>query len=233
MTQSASSRVHVWEDVINDEIREIYANYDARLGLKDRPALICIDNYNAVFGDRRESTLEAIKRFPSSCGPAAWDAIDPTRRLMAAARAAGVPMIHTTRDDVLPGAGGFYSTKRRRRAGDPAWSYAHFEPLAPQTDEPVVHKSRASAFFGTTLVTQLTQLDVNTVLVCGNATSGCVRATVSDAYMNGYRVGIVEECVFDRNLLSHKVNLFDMNAKYADVMFLDEVLEYIGSLNKP
>lgn len=233
MSNATPSRIHVWEDVIDGEIREIYTNYDARLGLRDRPVLICIDNYNAVFGDRREPTLEAIKRFPSSCGPAAWDAIEPTCRLMAAARAAGIPVIHTTRDDVVPGASGFYSTKRRRRAADPFWSYAHFQQLAPKTGEPVVHKSRASAFFGTPLIALLTQLDVNTLLVCGNATSGCVRATVSDAYMNAFRVGVIEECVFDRNPLSHKVNLFDMNAKYADVMFLDEVLEYIGTLKKP
>ena len=66
MVHTASSRTHVWEDLLDDETREIYSHYEDRLGLKDRPALLCIDNYNAVFGDRREPTLEAIERFPSS-----------------------------------------------------------------------------------------------------------------------------------------------------------------------
>ena len=227
------NKKHAWEDIIDDEIRTINADYAARMGLKDRPALLCIDNYNAVFGDRPEPVREAIKRFPSSCGPAAWDAIEPTRRLMAAARAKGVPLIHTTRGDgIYSTANPTFSTKRKRKGGDPAWDYAHFEALAPQPGELVIYKMRASVFYGTTLAANLMQLDVNTLIVCGNSTSGCVRASVNDAYMRGYRVGIVEECVFDRNWLSHKVNLFDMNAKYGDVMFLDEVLRYFESLKR-
>lgn len=224
-------RRHVWEDVIDDEIRALSANYVSRLGLRDRPALLCIDNYNAVFGDRAEPLLEAIKRFPQSCGPAAWDAIEPTRKLLAVARAAGIPVIHTTRDDRVHFQGSpMTSTKRRKSGGNPAWDHAHFEPLRPLPDEMVVYKPRASVFFGTPLASHLTQLDVNTLIVCGNSTSGCVRASVTDAYMHGLRVGIVEECVFDRNELSHKINLYDMNTKYGDVMFLDEVPIYLNSL---
>lgn len=233
MNESATMQTHVWEDILDDEIRQIYANYRSRVGLKNRPALLCIDNYNGVFGDRREPILEAIKRFPSSCGPTAWDAIEPTRRLIAAARAAGIPIIHTTRDIAAAAAAAqIQSTKRTDRGGDLTWRYAHFEPLAPQSGELIIRKPRASVFFATALGAHLTALDVNTLIVCGNSTSGCVRASVNEAYALGYRVGIVEECVFDRNALSHKVNLFDMNAKYADVMFLDEVLEYISTLKK-
>jgi nicotinamidase-related amidase len=223
------SRPHAWEDVIDDEIRRINANYAERMGLRDRPALLCIDNYNAVFGDRPEPVLEAMARFPSSCGLAAWNAVEPTRRLMAAARERGLPVIHTTRGEKLHlRAGPTSSTKRKNKGSDPAWDYAHFAPLAPLPDELVIYKMRASVFFGTTLAANLMQLDVNTLIICGNSTSGCVRASVNDAFMQGYAVGIVEECVFDRNWLSHKVNLFDMNAKYGDVMFLDEVLGYLA-----
>lgn len=228
---ASPERRHVWEDVIDDEIRALGANYAARLGLRDRPALLCIDNYNAVFGDRAEPLLEAIKRFPQSCGPAAWDAIEPTRKLLEAARAVGIPVIHTTRDDrAHVQASPMTSTKRRNSGGNPAWDHAHFESLRPATDEIVIYKSRASVFFGTPLASHLTQMEVNTLLVCGNSTSGCVRASVTDAYMRGLRVGIVEECVFDRNSLSHKINLYDMNTKYGDVMFLDEVLAFLNSL---
>jgi maleamate amidohydrolase len=228
---SEPGRQHVWDSLVDDEIRQISSKSGGPLGLGKRPALLCIDNYNAVFGDRPEPLAEAMKRFPSTCGPAAWAAIEPTKRLMAAARAAGIPVLHTTRADIEPTFGpGIYSTKRARpRESDTTWNYSFFQELAPLEGEVVVPKPRASAFFGTAMGARLTQLNVDTVIVCGNSTSGCIRASVSDAFMNGYRVGIVEECVFDRNSLSHKVNLLDMHLKYADVMFLDDVLAYVSS----
>ena len=73
----------------------------------------------------------------------------------------------------------------------------------------------------------LTQAGVDTLLVCGESTSGCVRASVADAYSNGFHVVIAEECVYDRSLLSHKVNLFDMHHKYADVMHLAQLAEHL------
>ncbi|HEV8642870.1 MAG TPA: isochorismatase family protein [Methylomirabilota bacterium] len=224
----AETRRHAWEDLIDDDIRRIYANYGVRMGLRERPVLLCVDNYNAVFGDRPQPVLEAIDRFPSSCGEAAWAAIEPTRRLMAAAREVGIPVVHTTRDDSSGTAvSSLRSTKRTRYGADPAWGHAFFPQLAPEPGELVIRKTRASAFYGTPLEAHLVQRGVDTLIVCGNSTSGCVRATVLEGYMRGYAVAVVEECVFDRHLLSHKVNLFDMNAKYGDVMFLDEVLDYV------
>jgi maleamate amidohydrolase len=219
---------HIWEDVIDDEIRQIAGNYETRKGFRERPALLCIDNYNAVFGDRSEEVLEAMERFPSSCGLAAWEAIKPTKRLMAAARAASIPVIHTTRDDASQsGRSRLSSTKRIRRDSNPAWDHAFFSELVPEGDELIIRKTRASAFFGTSLIAHLTQMDVNQLIVCGNSTSGCIRASVIEGFMHGFNVAVVEECVFDRNWLSHKVNLFDMNSKYADVVFLDEALAYL------
>jgi nicotinamidase-related amidase len=227
-------RQHAWEDVIDDEIRQIASNYQERMGQRSRPALLCIDNYNAVFGDRPEPVLEAMRRFPSSCGLAAWQALEPTQRVMAAARAAGIPVIHTTADDATRARGSRTSaTKRAVYGGDPAWNHAFFPALAPLPGELVIRKSRASAFYGTALAAHLVQLDVNTLICVGNSTSGCVRASVLEAFMRGYSVAVVEECVFDRNWLSHKVNLFDMHCKYADVLFLEEALEYIQRVQQP
>lgn len=224
----AERRRHVWDDVIDDETRQIYATYGTRMGLRERPVLLCVDNYNAVFGDRPEPVVEAMARFPSTCGEAAWAAIEPTRRLMGAAREVGLPLIHTTRDDATRTAmGPLRSTKRVRYGGDPSWDHAFFPPLAPAPGELVIRKTRASAFYGTALNAHLVEMGADTLIVCGNSTSGCVRASVLEGYMHGYAVAVVEECVFDRSPLSHKVNLFDMNAKYADVMFLDEILDYI------
>lgn len=216
---------HAWEDVIDGGIRRIHANYEERTGLGERPALLCVDNRNAVFGEGPVPILDAIDRFPSSCGMAAWDAIEPTRRLMSAARESGIPVIHTT----VGGAGRAAPTKRKEKGEDRAWANAFFRELRPEEDELVIHKPRASAFYGSSLASHLIQIGVDTLIVCGNSTSGCVRATVVDAYSAGYRVAVVEECVFDRNRLSHKVNLFDMHSKYADVMFLEEVLDYLAS----
>ncbi len=223
---------HAWEDVIDDEIRQIAGNYESKKKFRERPALLCIDNYNAVFGDRAEPVLKAMKRFPSSCGLAAWEAIEPTQLLMATARAAGIPVIHTTRDDLSQSATSILSATKRINRGKPdeTWDHAFFPPLAPLADELVIRKTRASAFFGTSLVAHLVQLNVNQLLVCGNSTSGCVRASVIEGFMHGFRVAVVEECVFDRNWLSHKVNLFDMHSKYADVIFLKDGLAYLKKI---
>ena len=70
------------------------------------------------------------------------------------------------------------------------------------------------------------------MILCGNSTSGCVRASAVDAFNCGFRVAVVEECTFDRNWLSHKVNLFDLDTKYADVMFLDEVIDYLEGVGR-
>jgi nicotinamidase-related amidase len=85
-------------------------------------------------------------------------------------------------------------------------------------------------FFGTPLVAHLTQLGVQTLIICGESTSGCVRATAVDAYSLGFHVVLVEECCFDRSILSHKVNLFDMHHKYVDVMHLEQVVAHLDGM---
>jgi nicotinamidase-related amidase len=229
---STVKRAHCWEDVIDDEIRAIHAGLDVRRGLGSKPAVICVDNLKGVFGDRREPVLEMIRRFPNGCGLAAWDAIEPTQRLMRAAREAGALVVHTTRDPT--------PQPLRHRIAAVKWtsnfvngfadgSDRHwFEPLAPAEGDLLIHKRRASAFYGTHIAAYLTEAGVDSVILCGNSTSGCVRASAVDAFNCGFRVAVVEECTFDRNWLSHKVSLFDLDTKYADVMFLDEVLDYLA-----
>ena len=102
----------------------------------------------------------------------------------------------------------------------------------PQPHDVTITKQRASVFFGTPLVAHLTQLGVQTLVICGESTSGCVRATAVDAYSHGYHVVLVEECCFDRSLLSHKVNLFDMHQKYADVISVQDAIDYLCRVTK-
>jgi maleamate amidohydrolase len=106
------------------------------------------------------------------------------------------------------------------------------EMIEPEEDEFIVRKARASAFFGTHLVTYLVRKNIDCLLVTGTSTCGCVRGTVLDGYSYGYPVFLVEECVFDRSRTSHLVNLFEMNAKYATVIQLNEALNYVNGLRR-
>ncbi len=171
---------------------------------------------------------ELAKTYPSSCGEYAYAAIEPTKRLFAAARAAGMPIFYSTGDtrpDSRP--------DRRHRDQAPARPPAtrRTTPSGPNSSRSRATSSSPSSapacFYGTPLMAHLTQLGIQTVIVCGESTSGCVRASAVDAYSNGFHVVLVEECCFDRSLLSHKVNLFDMHHKYADVMHVDEVVAHL------
>ena len=92
--------------------------------------------------------------------------------------------------------------------------------------------ARASAFFGTHLITYLLSKGVDSLLVAGTTTCGCVRGTVLDGYSYGFPVFVVEECVFDRSRTSHLVNLYEMNSKYATVIELAEALNYVEGLKR-
>jgi maleamate amidohydrolase len=153
------------------------------------------------------------KTYPSSCGEYAFAAIAPTQRLFAAAWRAGLPIFYSTgetRPDASPAA--ITTTQRRGVPADPAVFEIRAE-FAPQPGDTVVRKLRASAFYGTPLPAHLTRLGVQSIIMCGESTSGSVRASAVDAYSNGFHVTLAEECCFDRHLLSHKINLFDLHHK--------------------
>src|SRR5215468_6431568 len=157
-------------------------------------------------------------------------AIAPTKRLFAAARAVGLPIFYSTGDTRAESRPSLVTATKRNKPPVDAADYAIRPEFKPQPQDVVITKQRASVFFGTPLVAHLTQLGVQTLIICGESTSGCVRATAVDAYSHGYHVVLVEECCFDRSILSHKVNLFDMHHKYADVMHIDEVAAHLDGL---
>ena len=218
---------HCWDDVIGEDERLIASRYAADRALGEHPALLLIDCYQKVFGDRAQPLVEAIDEYPATCGSAGWEALPHLEALLLGARQAHVPVVHTT-GDTRPEARLGAATLRSRAPGeDEASGYDIIAPLTPVDGEIVVRKSRASAFFGTPLSTWLRQLDVDTLVVAGETTSGCVRASVVDAYSHGFRVAVVEQATFDRSALSHKVNLFDLHLKYASVLHLDRALDYL------
>jgi nicotinamidase-related amidase len=193
---------HCWKDIVPAEVFDIYSHYVRKTFVGPTPALLAIDLYELAYQGGAKAVVELHKTYASSCGEHAYAAIEPTKRLFAAARAAGLPVFYTTQDarpDSLPA-------------------------------RVVITKQRASGFYGTPLMAHLTGLGIRTIIICGESTSGCVRASAVDAYSNGFHVVLVEDCCFDRSVLSHKVNLFDLHHKYADVMHVDEVVAHLDGL---
>ena len=218
---------HCWRDIMPANILDLYSHYERKTFVGPAPALIAVDLYELAYQGGPRPVDELHRVYPSSCGEYAHAAIEPTRRLFTAARAAGVPIFYSTMDtrpDSLPST--VTATRRRKVPVDPAL-YAIRADFKPQAGDVVITKQRASVFFGTPLVAHLTQLGVQTAIICGESTSGCVRATAVDAYSHGLHVVLVEECCFDRSPLSHKVNLFDLHHKYADVIKVGEVVAHL------
>ena len=159
------------------------------------------------------------------------DALEPNRRLVAAARAAGVPVIFTrVVYDAQGRDGGLFFLKvpalRVFVSGSPLGAFATgLEPLPTET---IVTKQYASAFFGTSLASTLRAGGIDTVVISGFSTSGCVRATALDALQSGFTPYVVREACGERDPRPQEANLFDLQAKYAEVVSLDRVLQDIA-----
>lgn len=207
-------------------------------GFGERPVLLVVDDYYSVLGLLREPILESIKTWPASCGLEGWEAIDNTVPLIAAARANRVPVIYLHGMEKPIGPWG-------QRSDGPAKnrnSLDHLPPeirakaneivaeIAPQPGDLVLEKAAASGFHGTPLVFQLNYLSCDTIIVCGETTSGCVRASVVDGATYRFRMGVVADCCFDRTEASHSINLFDMHQKYADVIDLETAIAYFAAI---
>ena len=205
----------------NEDAKSNYASvFEGRIGFGHRPVLILIDFVEAYFAP--DSPLYA------DVDPARAAAID----LLDAARSGGVPVIHTNveyhpsmRD------GGRFAQKVGALSGFirgnsmGRWAAG----LEPADDELVISKQYASAFFGTSLASTLTAAGHDSVIIAGLSTSGCVRATCLDACQHGFIPIVVEEAVGDRHEDVHRANLFDMNAKYGDVVTLAEAKDHIAT----
>lgn len=207
------------------EAEKFYATigFGARVGFGRRPGLLIID-CNHGCADPSVSPM----------GIAMDAEIKNIRRLLDVARAKRLPVVHTTvvySEEQFRDGGWFVKKVPSLEVLRPGSKEAQIVPeLAPRSGELVLEKRFPSGFSGTILHSYLTRCEVDTVVVTGNSTSGCVRATVIDAVSAGFRVIIPRQCVADRVPLSHVVNLFDMDAKYGDVMDVDDVLSHLQSI---
>ena len=226
----------VWDRCLTEQDRtHVQMKPPKAIGFGKNPALLLIDLYRWVFGDNPQPVLESIKSWPGSCGLAGWNAIPAIRTLLETAREVRIPIVHMTG---LAGAGvEEWAFRRNVSAGKLTpeeqerrmRKYDIIEQVEPLPGEAVLRKSSPSAFWGTPLAGHLNQLGTDTIITCGESTSGCVRASVVDGCTYRFRMIVAEECVFDRHEAAHAINLFDMHQKYADVLPLAQVVQYLHS----
>lgn len=192
----------------------------------DHPAVLVIDVVRSFTGYENQTLEEATAAYPTACGPNAWAAIPHLAKVIELADENHWPVVYTT---ALPGGAQLYGgTVKSELAGlgspmDLPGAQEIPDMIKPTSDALVFAKPKASAFFDTALLSYLIRRKVDSLIVTGATTSGCVRATVIDAHSHGYPTFVVEEAVFDRSRLSHGVNLFEMNAKYADVVTFEKL----------
>lgn len=198
---------------LEDDYRR--AGFGGRLEPGDRPALLVIDFVRAYL-DPDCPLYAGVEETLARC-----------RELLAGSRAAGIPVLHTNVAYTPGGIDGgvFYRKVAALRHLDRGSPYGEFAGgLEPRDGEPVITKQYASAFFGTSLASTLTSLGVDSVLIAGLTTSGCVRASTVDAMQHGFLPFVVREAVGDRDPAPHEANLFDLQAKYAEVITLAQAL---------
>lgn len=213
-----------WERVFEGDDALAYRSFRRRQQRGRRPALLLVDVVTCFVGPPDVDLSTAVGRWPGACGPAAHAALPAIERLLAAARRGGAPVVHLRplgADARLLGPTVKGELDGEFAGGRPG-AVDFLPAVAPADGELVVAKPRASAFFHTPVETYLRWLPVDSVVVAGCTTSGCVRATVVDAFSHGFATFVVEQAVFDRSRLSAAVSLYEMDAKYADVVQLDD-----------
>ncbi len=203
----------------------LQANYsgvfDGRIGFGQKPAIVVVDFINAY--TTPGSPLYA---------PGVVDAVRASIDLLDIARRNGILVVYTRVIYSPHGMdGGIFVRKvpvlRKMVEGEPLADIVPELPPAPQ--DVIINKQYASAFFGTSLAPLLTSQRVDTLVVTGCSTSGCIRATAVDGMQYGFRVVVPKECVGDRHPEPHEANLFDIDSKYGDVVSKAEVMEYLAS----
>lgn len=227
-----------WDDFLTERDKQHLKVWgkERKDTLGKRPVLLVIDVYYLSVGHERKPLLESIKDWPMSCGLEGWEAIDRMVGLIAAARANKVPVVYVREWPNFPTDGSRVAERGGNRNTDrlPAAIRALgpeiVKEVAPLPGELIINKTAPSAFAGTPLLQYLRVVGADTVVLCGETTSGCIRAACIDAQTYRYRIGIVGECCFDRTQASHWINLFDMQQKYAEIVDVKGASDYFASL---
>lgn len=219
MTESMTGPYRPWADVItaDDERRYEAAGFGRPVGLGRRPALLIIDVQYRTVGDSPKPFFDSLEDYPTSCGDVGWAAVGRIKELLGVFRERGLPVLYPHVAPKESYDAGRLGAKVPAIMGIPQRGYRFVEEVAPQDGDILLPKRHPSAFFATPLVSYLVDLGVDSLVVTGCTTSGCVRSTVVDAFAYNFRVTVPGEAVYDRTTTVHQVNLFDMAQKYADV----------------
>jgi maleamate amidohydrolase len=227
------SAVPPWEPYLTGRDREVLgaSGYAQRGGLVTPCALLVIDMTHEFIGGEPAELLESVRHWPNSCGAAGWRAAERLAPVLDAARSGGVPVFYTVRSRTHPDLDRMAWGAKQQGVGAEEDRLVRAsgeipELIAPRAGEVVIPKTKPSAFFHTPLLEYLVGLGIRQVVCCGATTSGCVRATVVDAFSNGFRVAVMPDCTADRFAASHDIGLFDMQCKYADLVTTGEVAEH-------
>ena len=220
-----------WDAVIGEEEQRAYraAGFGNPSGTGKRPALLIIDVQYRTVGTEPKPFWESIKEFPTSCGDVGWKAVRNIVPLLAEFRGNGWPVLYPHVAPKKATEGGRLAAKIPAIMNVAQKGYEFVAEIAPREGDILIPKKHPSAFFATPLVSHLIDLGVDTLVVTGCTTSGCVRCSVVDAFSYNFRVVVPSDCVYDRSATSHAVNLFDMASKYADVAPAAEVIEKLNT----
>lgn len=219
-----------WDQVITDDEKKRYkeAGFGGQGSIGKRPALLIIDVQYRTIGTTPKPYWQAIKEYPTSCGDVGWSAVENIKRLVSLFRDRGFPILYPhVAPKNLATDGGRLAEKIPSIMGIDSKGYEFVEEIAPISGDILLPKKHPSAFFGTPLVSHLIDLNVDTLVVTGCTTSGCIRSSVTDAFAYNFKVLVPDDAVYDRSPTSHAVNLWDMNAKYADVHTSSEIISLI------
>ena len=204
-------------EIVPSEDRAYYeqGGHGGRIGWGDEPALVLVD---------------LTEEFTSERSDAGQSAVAAAERVLHAARDASIPVVYTRPDKELPEE--YRGTTKPKRPDAPPRDGSNeiHDQLEPLADEYVLEKPRASAFFDTHLANMLHEWGIDTVVVGGISTCGCVRATVVDAHSSNFNVIVPQEATADRSEISHEISLFDMDMKYADVTPTEDVVATLTDL---
>lgn len=233
----------IWDAYLTERDKAVFAasGFGATAEWGKRPALLIIDVNYAFCDEGPRPILESIRKWRTSCGEDAWEAMPVLQRLIETCRGKGIPVIYTTgtrrADNWDSGSWSWKNSRRVEEArpiltSDGRDGNEIVDAIAPGPRDIVVLKQKPSGFAGTPLQSYLQLLGCDSVIVTGTTTSGCVRATVLDAFSLNYRVTVVEDGCFDRSQASHAINLCDMHAKYANVYPSQVVIDHLNTLSQ-
>jgi len=222
-----------WDGYIPEDELAVYrtAGFGQEVGIGERPALLVIDVQYRSTGRTPAPLPDALTEYPSSCGEAAWHALPHIARLIALFRKLGFPVLYPYVAPKSQHSAGQFEAKIPGLMSIPEEGYAFHDAVKPMDVDILIPKIHASAFSGTPLVRHLIGMAIDTVVLTGCTTSGCVRCAAVDANSYNFRTIVAEDAVFDRSRHCHAINLFDIASKYADVMPTESLVPQLAGLS--